>query len=126
MNVKPIKVEKPDEYTKPLMAWFDNFALQMDNLIHDVLRKQKPMGPSARILAALRRGPITSHDLHRLGGYNPTARISNLRDAGHDIRCVHMGNRIYRYVLDEEPIQLCAECDQPKLGDLGCGCEEAA
>jgi hypothetical protein len=52
------------------------------------------------ILAALREGPLTPQEIaERWACGRPSARISELRNAGHDIACVRGNDGVYRYVL---------------------------
>jgi hypothetical protein len=52
------------------------------------------------ILAALRQGPLTPAEIaERFAAGRPSARIGDLRNAGHDIACVRGNDGVYRYVL---------------------------
>ena len=44
-------------------------------------------GQNARVLEALQRGPMTRDEIAAIGR-NPTARVSDLRKAGWDVRCI--------------------------------------
>lgn len=66
-----------------------------------------------RILQALRAGPKTSLDLRRLGIYQHSVRIFELREAGYDIKTVYVTlvdhdgyehRRCGRYELVAEPV----------------------
>jgi hypothetical protein len=55
------------------------------------------------ILAALRQGPLTPAEIaERFAAGRPSARIGDLRDAGHVIECVRGKDGGYVYVLRKE------------------------
>ncbi|MBE9538504.1 MAG: hypothetical protein IMF06_05435 [Proteobacteria bacterium] len=63
------------------------------------------------LLAALRKGPLTTGDIHRLGIGRPAARILNLRQRGHsiitrikEINTMWGVSRIARYTLKKQPV----------------------
>jgi hypothetical protein len=59
-------------------------------------------GQNDRVLKRLLRGPVTnSYMSHCMNILNYTARISNLRDAGHDIVCHEEGGGLSTYVLKQ-------------------------
>ncbi len=56
-----------------------------------------------QILAALREGPLTPAEIaERFAAGRPSARIGDLRDAGHVIECVRGSDGGYVYVLRKE------------------------
>lgn len=55
-----------------------------------------------RLLAALRAGPLTTHDVEALGIRRASARIHNLRERGAVIARVSLG-RESAYLLQREP-----------------------
>jgi hypothetical protein len=59
-------------------------------------------GQSLRILAELKRGPMTRDEIAAIGR-NVTARVSDLRKAGYDVRCIEQNRRtgFTRYALIE-------------------------
>ena len=72
-----------------------------------VARSKKALGVSIKtasqrvqILAALREGPLKPQEIaERFAAGRPSARIADLRDAGHVIDCVRDADGTYRYVL---------------------------
>ena len=86
----------------------------------------------ARILAALRLGPVTTDDLRRLGIYQASARIFGLRGRGYDIETTLFNGwsadgyshaRMARYTLRSEPPEqttLALASKQPEDGEAQC------
>jgi hypothetical protein len=82
-----------------LANWTDGQPVEPTGDVHpnDV---QRLSGQNGAILQALQGGPQTNADLIRLtGAMNFSARISNLRKAGHVIKCERLGGGVNRYEL---------------------------
>ena len=71
-------------------------------------RSRKPLKPSAlRVLGRLQAGPASNRDLMNLAGFGWACRISEVRAAGHPIRCEALGpTRGMRTYTLESPVDL--------------------
>jgi hypothetical protein len=65
------------------MTQLDIFSIP----VHQPAEARRLSGQCAAILARLHQGPATREEIAAIGR-NATARVSDLRKAGHDVRCV--------------------------------------
>lgn len=63
-----------------------------DSFVTDPAEIRRLSGQSARILQRLQEGPATARELAALS-LKYTSRVSDLRKAGHDVRCREEGGK---------------------------------
>lgn len=69
-----------------------------------------------RILEALEaKGSVTNIELNNLGIYRYSARIKDLRDAGHLIEAVHVRDGLWKFVYGGQPHETTAAAEPKEL-----------
>jgi len=73
-----------------------------DSHVLDPGEQQRLSGQSRLILARLQQGPMTRDEISAIGR-NVTARVSDLRKAGYNVRCIEHNRKtgFSRYALVE-------------------------
>lgn len=85
---------------QPAFVFARDEILPSDTHVTEPVEVSRLAGQNAVILARLRSGPCTREEIAAIGR-NPTARISDLRKAGYDVRCIEHDRKtgFSRYAL---------------------------